>query len=148
VTKLGPPPVTPGAASLIDCDVCAGVGIMTARSVDATFGPAREIVPCVRCGGSGVFLRRTDDVITDIAAWVERTVTPPAVPPGQHPEAAGFRRLAALARLQARLCVRSAVAASTSKDVQEQAELGRAYLRAAGKLDRAALSVELARGDR
>lgn len=143
-TPSPPPRPIPGAPTLIDCEVCAGVGIMTARDASGLYDP-EWVVPCLRCGGAGVFLDNVAD-LPDIADWVEDIIAAPAPRSPLSPDVEAWQRLAQLARLQARCCLRSAVGASTPADVEAQAALGRAYLRAAFRCDAAAF--DLARAGR
>lgn len=48
-------PTPPGAPVLVDCDVCDGTQVMTARPADHPDAPPAPI-PCPRCGGAGVRL--------------------------------------------------------------------------------------------
>lgn len=45
------------APSLVECEVCGGMGAMTARAVDADPHDAPAVIPCPACGGKGATLR-------------------------------------------------------------------------------------------
>lgn len=143
LTAPSRPPVTPGGSRLIDCEVCSGLGVMTARAVGDVDGPGTP-VPCPNCGGAGVFLRPVENVVTDLADWAADTASSSTSrPAAEHREAAGWRRLAAASRQQARCCISSARTASNAKDVEDQCELGLRYLRSAASYDAAAFAIEL-----
>lgn len=51
---------TPGpypAPALVECEVCGGMGAMTARSVDADPTAPPSVIPCPVCEGRGGMLR-------------------------------------------------------------------------------------------
>lgn len=51
----------------IDCDGCAGTGIMTPRSLDEQ--APRAVFACQQCGGTGGFLHSVETVLPDLADW-------------------------------------------------------------------------------
>lgn len=67
--RPAPGPVGP-LPRLVDCDVCAGSGVMSARpgSLAGLLGEA-SVVLCPRCDGRGAFLEQVVDVLPDLACW-------------------------------------------------------------------------------
>lgn len=47
-----------GLAAIVDCEVCAGTGVMTARSVDADPAVPPAVIPCPCCAGTGATVAR------------------------------------------------------------------------------------------
>lgn len=74
-TELQPAPPTSAVGPvprLIDCEVCAGSGVMAARSGSLRVlldGGDGQRVLCPRCDGRGVFLELVVDVLPDLAVW-------------------------------------------------------------------------------
>jgi hypothetical protein len=48
----------PALAALVDCGVCGGTGVMTARAVDADPAAPPAIIPCPACAGTGATIVR------------------------------------------------------------------------------------------
>jgi DnaJ-class molecular chaperone len=48
----------PSLAALVDCEVCGGTGVMTARAVDAAPAAPPAVIPCPACAGAGVTIVR------------------------------------------------------------------------------------------
>lgn len=47
-----------GLVAIVDCQVCAGTGVMTARSVDAAADVPPAVIPCPCCAGAGATVAR------------------------------------------------------------------------------------------
>lgn len=47
-----------GLVAIVDCEVCAGTGVMTARAVDADPATAPAVIPCPCCAGAGATVQR------------------------------------------------------------------------------------------
>lgn len=45
-----------GLLAIVDCEVCAGTGVMTARSVDADPEQPPTVIQCPCCAGLGATL--------------------------------------------------------------------------------------------
>lgn len=53
-----PAPGPPALSPLVDCTVCDGRGLMTARAADRLTGPA-AVTACPACDGAGGFVEIT-----------------------------------------------------------------------------------------
>jgi DnaJ-class molecular chaperone len=48
----------PALAALVDCEVCGGTGVMTARAVNGDPAAPPAVIPCPACAGAGATIVR------------------------------------------------------------------------------------------